>query len=176
MGVIALLLFVMLAASARRDQSGTTPHPTGLDPVPPDIHDAADRARRDAARKARQAANSGHPADQKAASDAQKAAATLTKASQVVTQQAAATPPPWPAAPPSGLAPWPQGWEFASPTPQAAVIRANQLIPVLWKKGASARTVENTGGQWLSYVASPMGAGGKIKGVVVYRQKLRANA
>lgn len=175
MGVIALLLFVMLAVQGRRDQSGT-PHPTGLDPVPPDIHDAADRARREAARKQRQAANTGHPADQKAASAAQKTAQQLTKASQAVTQAAAAAPAPWPAAPPSGLAPWPSGWEFAVPTPQAAVIRANQLIPVLWKKGKGTRTVENTAGQWLSYVASPMGAGGKIRGVVVYRQKLRANA
>ena len=41
------------------------------------------------------------------------------------------------------------------------------------RKGAGAKTVEQTAGRWITYVASPMG---KLHGVVAFRQKVRANA
>jgi hypothetical protein len=181
MGVIALLLFVMLAAQARRDSGGgsLSPHPTGLDPNPPpgphaaDVHHAAHHARQHAARTAQKAANTGTPADQHAANQAAQAATVLTKASTAQAAAANAAPAPWPAATPSGLAPWPSGWEPDRPPPPAVVTRANQLIPILWRKGAGAKTVEQTAGRWITYVASPMG---KLHGVVAFRQKARANA
>ena len=53
--------------------------------------------------------------------------------------------------------------------PAAVVARANQLLSELWKFGAGTRKVEQTAGQWTTYLASAMGANGQIKGVTAHR-------
>lgn len=63
---------------------------------------------------------------------------------------------PFPQAVPAGLPPFPgPGWRPFVPTPAAVVTRANQLLPTLWAQGAGARKIEQTAGQWASYVAVP---------------------
>ena len=78
---------------------------------------------------------------------------------QAATQNAAArVPPPWPQTVPKGLPPFPgPGWKAWAPVPPAVVARANQLLPELWRSGAGTRKVEQTGGVWTTYLATPMG-------------------
>lgn len=78
-----------------------------------------------------------------------------------------------PTSAPPGLPPWPSGWEPYVPTPPAAVTRASELIRALWSRGPGTRTTEQTGGEWVSYVATPMG---ERRGVVVYRPRQAAAA
>ena len=47
---------------------------------------------------------------------------------------------------PSGLAPFPSGWEPYDPPPGAVVLRANALLPQLWRGGAGTFKVEQTAG------------------------------
>jgi len=69
---------------------------------------------------------------------------------------AATLPAAFPQATPAGLPPFPgPGWRPFVPTPAAVVARASQLLPVLWARGAGARQIEQTAGQWASYVAVP---------------------
>lgn len=83
----------------------------------------------------------------------------------------ASTPPAWPQARPSGLPPWPSGWTPATPPPAAVVSRAWALLPTLWARGVGSQAVEQTGGQWITYVASWMNATKTMKGVVAFKPK-----
>ncbi len=70
---------------------------------------------------------------------------------------------------PSGLAPFPSGWEPYDPPPGAVVLRANALLPQLWRGGAGTFKVEQTAGVWVYYRATPMG---DKRGVVAFREKV----
>ncbi len=126
----------------------------------------------DAQAKADKARQTGHPAHAAEADAAQKQAAEL-KAAAHQSETAAQQPAPWPQAMPSGLPPFPAGWEFDQPPPQAVQNRAWQLLPVLWKQGANARKTEKTAGRWITYVSQQMG---KKRGVVAYRVRPGASA
>lgn len=83
-----------------------------------------------------------------------------------------ATPAPWPVAAlpvamPAGLPPFPgPGWVPASPPPAPVIARAVALLPQLWGTGQGAHTTEQTGGQWITYLATMIGT---KKSVVAYR-------
>src|SRR5258706_10712641 len=119
----------------------------------------------DAAAKTAKAQQTGHPAHAAEAAAAHAQAAALSTAAKQ-SETAAQQPAPWPQAMPSGLPPFPAGWEFDQPPPQAVQNRAWQLLPVLWKRGANARKTEKTAGRWITYVSQQMG---KKRGVVAYR-------
>lgn len=108
----------------------------------------------------------GAPAAQAAQEHKQEAQALQAQA--VLQNAAAKMPPPFPQAAPSGLPAFPgPGWKPWNPVPAAVTMRAVQLLPVLWSKGAGARQFEKTTGEWTAYLATPM-AGGK-KGVTAHR-------
>ena len=77
-------------------------------------------------------------------------------------------PPPWPAMTPSDLPPFPSGWTFDQPPPQAVQTRAAALLPQLWAKGVNTKVQEKTGGRWITYRAELTGPQ-KKKGVIAYR-------
>lgn len=80
------------------------------------------------------------------------------------------TPVSWPTAAPRGLPAFPGGWEPDSPPPAAVRVRAEQLLPELWTSGKpGARTLEQTEGRWITYLAFRPSAG--KKGVAAYRIK-----
>lgn len=101
-----------------------------------------------------------------AAKAAQQTAVVTTATSKQVTK-AAKAPIPWPQAKPKGLPPFPSGWELDTPVRSEVSTRAWQLLPVLWKRGKGATSVETLRGRWLTFQAQDHG-GGK-KGVTVYR-------
>jgi peptidoglycan hydrolase-like protein with peptidoglycan-binding domain len=79
------------------------------------------------------------------------------------------TPAPWPQVVPSGLPPFPgSGWTPDEPPGAGVVARAGQLLPELWKHGEGTFKTEQTGGRWITYRATKMGA---KKGVVAYKLK-----
>lgn len=79
----------------------------------------------------------------------------------------AATAPPWPQGTPRGLPAFPgPGWTPARPPSASVVARAHQLLPQLWRYGPGTRKCEQTGGQWIMFVATPMGS---KRGVVAHR-------
>ena len=61
---------------------------------------------------------------------------------------------PFPSVKPEDLPPWPTGWCPDLPPPPEVVARAWELVPTLWAKGEGTRTIEMTGGRWISYVAT----------------------
>ncbi len=130
--------------------------------------DVALHAAADAEAARRKAAESKHPADVQKAEQAIKKAEDLSKAAA---QQEAAkkVPPPWPQAIPKGLPPFPGGWEYDQPPPQAVQARAWQLLPILWKSGPGTRKTEKTAGRWITYRSEK--TKGDKKGVVAYRIK-----
>lgn len=75
-------------------------------------------------------------------------------------------PGPFPSPKPQDLPPWPNGWCPDVPPPPEVVARAWALLPTLWVKGENTRTVEMTGGRWITYVAMLMSG---VKGVAAYR-------
>ncbi len=83
-------------------------------------------------------------------------------------------PPPWPVAMPAGLPPFPgPGWVPDSPPPAAVVTRAVSLLPQLWGQGQGAHTTEQTGGRWITYLATMIGT---KRSVVAYRLSTPATA
>lgn len=73
---------------------------------------------------------------------------------------------PFPATKPEDLPAWPNGWcPDLPPAPEVAT-RAWELLPTLWGKGEGTRTVEMTGGRWITYVASTVDG---QKSVAAYR-------
>jgi hypothetical protein len=153
----AFLFLMLLMLASRSSTSSSTP-----------LAAQAAHAQVDATVKQAEAKNSSDPKKHAEAARAQKKADDLTKAAQ---QQSKAkqAPPPWPQAMPPGLPPFPGGWEFDNPPPQAVQNRAWQLLPQLWKTGAGSRKTEQTAGRWITYQAQPMKAG--KKGVVAFRVK-----
>lgn len=78
-----------------------------------------------------------------------------------------APPPAWPVAMPEGLPPFPgPGWVPDSPPPAPVIARAVALLPQLWRQGKGAHTTEQTGGRWITYLATLIGT---KKSVVAYR-------
>jgi peptidoglycan hydrolase-like protein with peptidoglycan-binding domain len=61
---------------------------------------------------------------------------------------------PFPSNKPNDLPPWPTGWCPDLPLPPEVIARGWQLVPTLWAKGEGTRTVEMTGGRWITYVAT----------------------
>lgn len=78
------------------------------------------------------------------------------------------TPAPWPQSVPSGLPPFPSGWEPDEPVGAGVAARAAQLLPELWAHGAGTRKTEQTGGRWITYLATQMGS---KRGVTAWRLK-----
>lgn len=76
--------------------------------------------------------------------------------------------PPFPQVIPRGLPPFPGGWVPFEPPSPAVVARANALLPELWRGGAGTFKVEQTGGVWVYYRATPMG---DKRGVVAFKEK-----
>lgn len=148
MDAVLVIVLLLAAAAAARGRSSSPQLPAPTSPV-----DNAEEARRRAEAEAEAAAER--------ARQAAAAAAAAARAEQA--------PKPWPQAVPSGLAPWPSGWEPATPPSSAIVQRAWQLLSTLWARGVGTRQVEQTNGQWITYVAA-ITAGNK-RGVVAYRQK-----
>jgi peptidoglycan hydrolase-like protein with peptidoglycan-binding domain len=73
---------------------------------------------------------------------------------------------PFPSAKPDDLPPWPGGWCPDLPPPPEVVSRAWALLPTLWAKGEGTRTIEMTGGRWITYVAATVDG---QKSVAAYR-------
>ena len=163
---LALLIFLMLLTHKK-------PHPTGdnihIPPSATNADAAAAAAAAAAAQLARRAAQTNHPADHAAASTAADAAKILSDHAQAQKTQAASTPAPWPQVIPAGLPPWPSGWQPDNPPPAEVVSRAWQLLPILWKHGSGTRKTEQTGGRWITYVATYMNASRTMKGVTAFR-------
>lgn len=80
----------------------------------------------------------------------------------------ASTAAPWPQVIPRGLPPFPSGWVPFEPPSAAVVARAQALLPELWRGGAGTFKVEQTGGLWVYYRATPMG---EKRGVVAFKEK-----
>lgn len=79
------------------------------------------------------------------------------------------TTPPFPQIVPAGLPPFPgPDWVPDSPPPPAVVARAQQLLPVLWQGGSGTFKIEQVGGRWIAFRATPMGS---KKGVVAFRER-----
>ncbi len=80
-----------------------------------------------------------------------------------------AAPPAWPvpAGMPPGLPAFPgPGWVPDSPPPAAVVSRAVALLPQLWGQGQGTHVTEQTGGRWITYLATMIGT---KRSVVAYR-------
>ena len=72
---------------------------------------------------------------------------------------ASSTAPAWPQVVPAGLPPYPgPGWVVDQPPGAGVVARAWQLLPVLWQHGEGTFKTEQTGGRWVTYRATSMGA------------------
>jgi len=113
-----------------------------------------------AAAAAAAAAAGDHATAQDKSKEAQQHAAQAQTLSQ-----AARTPPPWPMVVPSDLPPFPgSGWR-PGPVTTAIRIRAEQLLPELWKFGAGTWKAEKTGPTWVVYIAQQMG---DKRGVVAF--------
>lgn len=136
----------------------------GGGPAPKSLDEAAALAHVAAEKKRREAEKSGDPQKHKEAAAAKRSADNISKAAKTAKSQ----PAPWPQAMPTGLPPFPGGWEFDEPPPQAVQARASQLLLPLWAKGAGTRKTEKTAGRWITYQAQKMGT---KKGVVAYRVK-----
>lgn len=106
---------------------------------------------------------------------AQRAIEAAERAAREAAAAAAAqaAPKPWPVSAPSSLPPFPSGWEYAEPVTPAVRTRAWQLLSELWKRGAGATSVEQTGGAWITYRAEV--TKGNKRGVVAYRVKSLAS-
>ncbi len=130
----------------------------------PSISELVTHAQIDAMKKRDWAVKTGKATDIKRASDAQAHATRLAN----VSKQADAAPAPWPQKLPVGLPPFPAGWEFDEPPPQAVQTRAAQLLTTLWKTGPGKTKTEKTAGRWITYQSQKMGT---KKGVVAYRIK-----
>jgi len=132
---LAVLLFLILKGGSgllRPAAPAPTPSTTTPGPVPPT-----------------------HPAAPPAATAPPPGVPASPQQARAQTQ-AASHPVPFPQAVPPGLPPFPgPGWRPFIPTPPAVVVRANQLLPVLWSQGPGARKIEQTAGQWAAYVAVP---------------------
>lgn len=147
-GFVFLLIMLLLRGSGRT----------------PSLSELATHAQVDAMKKRDWAVKTGKATDIKRASDAQAHATRLAN----VSKQADASPAPWPQKLPAGLPPFPAGWEFDEPPPQAVQTRAAQLLTTLWKAGAGKTKTEKTAGRWITYQSQKMGT---KKGVVAYRIK-----
>lgn len=74
--------------------------------------------------------------------------------------------------PPAGVPAFPgPSWEPDSPVGPGVASRAAQLLSELWRYGAGTTKVEQTGGRWIAYRATPMGS---KHGVVAYRLRSEA--
>jgi peptidoglycan hydrolase-like protein with peptidoglycan-binding domain len=73
---------------------------------------------------------------------------------------------PFPSAKPEDLPPWPTGWCPELPPAPEVIARAWELLPTLWAKGEGTRTIEMTGGRWITYIATTVDA---TKSVAAYR-------
>jgi len=156
-----LFVLFLLGLSQRRG---------GLPPGAPAASDAAAQAAKAAADAAAKAAESGTPQDAAKAQEAAQTAQVLTAKASAQQTRAASTPAPFPQARPSGLPPFPgPGWKAAIPTNPAIVTRAQQLLPVLWRIGPGATQVEQTRGEWITYLATFMNPQKTIKGVTAHR-------
>lgn len=156
---MSAFLFLMLMMLAARQGGGALTSSTPL---------AAQAAHAQIEATVKQTQAKTDPSKRAEAAKAQKKADDLTKAAQQQAK-AKAAPAPWPQAMPAGLPPFPAGWEFDAPPPQAVQTRAWQLLPQLWKTGAGSRKTEQTAGRWITYQAQLMKAG--KKGVVAFRVK-----
>jgi hypothetical protein len=169
MATLALLVLIMLAASARGRDATPATQPAA----------AAAQAHHRAHVLHEKAKITNKPEDHAAAADAAVTAAKASNTAAKTTHAADVVPRPWPQAVPKGLPPWPSGWTPDNPPPAAVVARAWQLLPTLWARGAGSTKVEQTAGRWITYMAAK--TAGNTKGVVAYRIKggaprLTANA
>jgi peptidoglycan hydrolase-like protein with peptidoglycan-binding domain len=73
---------------------------------------------------------------------------------------------PFPSTKPADLPPWPAGWCPDLPPPPEVIARAWELVPTLWAKGENTRTLEMTGGRWITYIATTVNG---QKAVAAYR-------
>jgi peptidoglycan hydrolase-like protein with peptidoglycan-binding domain len=73
---------------------------------------------------------------------------------------------PFPSVKPADLPTWPSGWCPDLPPPQEVIDRAWALVPTLWANGEGTRTLEMTGGRWITYVATTVDG---QKAVAAYR-------
>lgn len=110
-----------------------------------------------------------------AAANANAAQAQANQAAQtaVLAKKAAIAPAPWPSVSPAGLPPFPSGWQ-PHPRPGTVAVRAMQLLPILWGRGAGSHVIEKANGEWTAFRAQETSPG--KKGVTAWLPKPGATA
>jgi len=168
---LLVLLFLFGKNAGASSPRGSAP------PIPADSTSAAAAAAAEAAAAAARARATQDASDQAAAAAAAARASQAAAQAASTTQRAKVTPVAWPTAPSDQLPPFPgPGWRSAVPTPSAVAVRAQQLLPILWQRGAGAHKIELTAGNWTAYRADMMGP--NIRGVTAWvpRNQVPASA